>query len=173
MSIFSGNNKTNTENMYKMIYNTYKDRIFYYISGRMKDRNDARDITQNVFVHLWQYRDLLGGSNTENIIFKTCNQEIADFLTAQNRNPTSTSYDDQTDDSIEALNLKMEKEHLLIALEANIDLLPPTRKQIFTMNKLEGIKQEKIANELNLSKKGVKKQIEKAMTFLRSNIKNS
>jgi len=139
----------------------------------MKDRNDARDITQNVFVHLWQYRDLLGGSNTENIIFKTCNQEIADFLTAQNRNPTSTSYDDQTDDSIEALNLKMEKEHLLIALEANIDLLPPTRKQIFTMNKLEGIKQEKIANELNLSKKGVKKQIEKAMTFLRSNIKNS
>ncbi|REC61829.1 hypothetical protein DRF65_13915 [Chryseobacterium pennae] len=167
------NHTTDPEYMYRIIYDTYKDRIFFYIAGRIKDRNDVLDIFQNVFVHLWQYRHDLGKKNTENIIFKTCNQEIVDFIKNKYKNPTTSSYSDRPDDSSEALNDKLQRETLLQSVESNINMLPAARKQIFTMYKLNGISQQQIADELNMSKKGVKKQIEKAMVFLRNNIKNS
>ncbi|WP_165852215.1 sigma-70 family RNA polymerase sigma factor [Chryseobacterium pennae] len=159
--------------MYKIIYNTYQQRVFSYVAGRITDRNDILDISQNVFVHLWQYRKSLGGSNTENIIFKTCNQEIFNFLAAKTKQPINVAYYDKADDSLDLLHDKIEKEELLKTVEENIELLPNPRRQIFTMHKLNGVSQEQIADQLNLSKKSVKKQIAKAMIFLKKQQNNS
>ena len=154
--------------MYKSIYYAYKDRVFYHVGKKVKDRNDILDISQNIFVHLWQYRNSLGGSNIENIIFKTCNQEISNFYSKQIKQPSITDFTDRPDESSELLQDKLDKENLLEAVENRIELLPPTRKQILTMSKLEGVNQEQIADHFSISKKAVKKQLEKAMIFLRT-----
>lgn len=166
---------TNAEDMYKNIYNTYRERVFDYIKVRIKNRDDIRDIMQNVFFHLWKYREVLGGTNTENIIFKTCNQEISNFYLMQSKQPMGNDSPilEQPDNSVDHLLHKVEQEEHLIALHESIELLPTSRKQILTMNKLEGITQEKIAVQLNLSPKAVKKQISKAMIFLKKQHNNS
>ncbi|MDR6546508.1 RNA polymerase sigma-70 factor (ECF subfamily) [Chryseobacterium rhizosphaerae] len=166
---------TDAEDMYKLIYNTYRERIFDHIKGKVKNRNDIRDISQNVFFHLWQYRDALGGTNTENIIFKTCNQEISKFFKTQRKQTLGNDYHlpEVPDDSVEQLDAKLIKEEQLKAMQDSIDMLPPSRKQLFTMNKLEGVTQEKIAFQLNLPKKTVQKQISKAMIFLKNLHNNS
>lgn len=111
MPLFSGNKNHSAEDMYKVIYNTYRHRVFNYLSVKVHDRNDIRDIMQNIFVHLWQYRDSLGGSNTEKIIFKTCNQETANFFQKHkhhlNRQELLDDTEDHSDDQIQLL---MEKE---------------------------------------------------------------
>lgn len=161
--------------MYKKIYNTYRERVFDYIKGKVKDRDDILDIMQNVFFHLWKYREVLGGTNTENIIFKTCSQEISNFYLAQSKQPirNDSPIIEQPDNSVDQLFHKVEQEKQLKALHKSIELLPTSRKQILTMNKLEGITQEKIAAQLNLSPKAVKKQISKAMIFLKKQQNNS
>ncbi|OCA77100.1 hypothetical protein BBI01_01160 [Chryseobacterium artocarpi] len=174
MPFFSGNKSRSAEDMYKIIYNTYRHRVFSYISVKIQDKNDIRDIMQNVFVHLWQYRNSLGGSNTEKIIFKTCNQETANFFQKQkNRLKPQEYIDDTTDNSDTQIQLLQEKEQQLESVKQLIELLPNRTKEIFTMNKLEGISQKQIASQLNISTKAVEKQISKAMLFLKKNVQNS
>ena len=167
---FFSNAKNNPEDMYQIIYDTYRDSVFTYIAGKVSYRNDIFDILQNVFVHLWQYRKTLGGPNTENIIFKTCNQEISHFVKQQAKGQVKIeSYSNEADNSEDQLQDKLQTENQLIALNDHIEMLPSLRKQIFTMNKLEGVSQEQIAKELNLSRSAVENQISKAMLFLKKN----
>ncbi|SIT15979.1 sigma-70 family RNA polymerase sigma factor [Chryseobacterium gambrini] len=163
------------EDMYKSIYNTYRERVFHYINGKVKDRNDIRDIVQNVFFHLWEYKESLGGANTENIIFKTCNQEISKFFKTQRKHIFENNYNipETPDDAVDQLDSKLIKEQQLQAMQDSIELLPTSSKKMFTMNKLEGVTQEKIAVQLNLSKKIVQKQISEALIFLQNFHKNS
>lgn len=161
--------------MYKSIYNTYRERVFHYIRGKVKDRNDIRDIAQNVFFHLWEYKESLGGANTENIIFKTCNQEISKFFKTHRRYVFENNYNipETPDDAVDQLDSKLIKEQQLQAMQDSIELLPISSKKMFTMNKLEGVTQEKIAVQLNLPKKIVQKQISEALIFLKNLHKNS
>jgi len=155
------------EDMYKLIYNTYRERIFHYIKGKVNNRNDIRDISQNVFFHLWEYKEALGGTNT---IFKTCNQEISKFFAAQQKQSLGINFEipENPDDSVDQLDAKLIKEEQLKAVQDSLEMLPLSRKQMFTMNKLDGITQEQIAFQLNLPKKTVQKQISKAMIFLKN-----
>lgn len=166
---------TDAEDMYKLIYNTYRARVFDYIKGKVKDRNDIRDISQNVFFHLWQYKEALGGTSTENIIFKTCNQEISKFFAAQQKQALGNDYCilETPDDSDDQLEAKITKEEQLKALQDSMEMLPPTSRQMLTMNKLEGVTQEKIAVQFNLPRKTVQKQISKALIFLKDFHNNS
>ncbi|WP_426477500.1 RNA polymerase sigma factor [Chryseobacterium sp. CBSDS_008] len=172
---FSPKHITDAEDMYKLIYHTYRERIFDYIKGRVKNRNDIRDISQNVFFHLWEYKEVLGGPNTENIIFKTCKQEISKFFAVQQKQALRDDYGilDKPDDSLDQLDAKLLREEQLKAMQESIEMLSPSSKRMFTMNKLEGVTQGKIAVQLNLPKKTVQKQISKAMLFLKNLHKNS
>lgn len=174
MTFFS-KKTTDVEDMYKLIYNTYRGRVFAYIDEKVSDRNDILDIMQNVFLHLWQYRNALGGTNTESIIMKTCNQEISNFYRTLNKQPLGNDDHllDQPDDTEDQLLAKNILEDQLDAIKESIEMIPLSRQHIFTMNKLDGISQEKIAHQLNLSKKAVKKQIGKAMLFLKEQHNNS
>ncbi|MDR6513711.1 sigma-70 family RNA polymerase sigma factor [Chryseobacterium camelliae] len=161
--------------MFQQIYDTYWNRMFALVARKVKDRDDVFDIMQNIFFHLWLYRHSLNQQNSESVIIKTCVQEISNYYTSLNRLPFTSEIStiQLADDSTEQLHAQADKEKELELLKLNIDQLPPTRRKIFTMNKCEGITQEKIASDLNLSPKAVKKQIEKALIFLRENQKHS
>lgn len=49
-----------------------------------------------------------------------------------------------------------------------IEQLPPARKKVFTMSRLEGKSYEEIAALLGISRNGVKDHIVKALNFLRT-----
>lgn len=169
MPLFS-RNRNSYDDMFQKIYDTYWNRMFAMLSRRVKNRDDILDIMQNIFFHLWNYRKSLTQENTEGVIIKTCIQELSNFAVKNKKEPYKIDVTDVnlSDDSTEQLQVLFEKENELELLKFNIELLPPTRKTILTMNKFEGITQEKIAAALNLSPSAVKKQISKAIIFLRN-----
>lgn len=168
MPLFS-RNKNSYDVMFQKIYDTYWNRMFAMVSRKVKDRDDVLDVMQNIFFHLWNYRKSLTQQNAESVIIKTCVQEISNFSVQQKKQPYTIEVAEVSlsDDSSDRLQNILETEKELELLRSNIELLPATRKRILTMNKFEGLTQETIANNLNLSHKAVKKQISKAMGFLR------
>lgn len=139
------------------------------IARKVKGRENVTDITQNVFSHLWEYRRSLLGVNTENIIFNTCKQEIAKFIKAEQKRLSDTVplLLEEPDDSYQQLLSKLTKENQLEAITKNIESLPPLRKKIFTLNKLQGITQEEIAHQLQIPHHKVKHHISQVMIFLK------
>ncbi|KKO89167.1 hypothetical protein AAW12_23870 [Sphingobacterium sp. Ag1] len=172
---FYTNHTSTPDHMFQSLYETYNNRVFGIVIGRIKDRDDALDVMQNIFFHLWTTRDSLTKENTERIVIKTCIQEISNFYSKQKKQPflRDAAEVQLSDESLELLEEKLQKEERLKSMEFSIELLPTPRKQIFKMNKLEGISQEKVAHHFNLSRKAVEKQISKAMVFLKKHHKTS
>jgi RNA polymerase sigma factor (sigma-70 family) len=157
------------EARYKDLFYTYYYRVYLHTARRVSGKENVRDIAQNVFFHLWKYRKDLMLQNPEAIIFNTCNQEISKFYKISEKQPLyNDTGADPTDTSSEELQWVNQKEYLLTELEKSIEhIIPPLRRKIFKMNKLEGITQEKIAVLLNVSKRTVENHISEAMIYLK------
>ncbi|MCT2561827.1 sigma-70 family RNA polymerase sigma factor [Chryseobacterium herbae] len=163
------------EDRYKDLFYSYYYRVYLHTARRVSGKENVRDIAQNVFVHLWKYRKDLMLQNPEAIIFNSCNQEISKFLKGVEKQPlsSSTTETDYADDSDEQLIFKLKKENRLVELEKSIELIiPPLRRKIFKMNKLEGVTQQQIAVLLDIPKSTVKRHIAEAMMFLKNHYKN-
>ncbi|WP_153848421.1 RNA polymerase sigma factor [Sphingobacterium paramultivorum] len=161
----------NEEAKYKELFDTYHFRVFMYISKRIKSRENIMDISQNVFVHLWQYRKSLLISNPEAIIFNTCNQEISKFLHAVQKFPTESLMEDlqSKDNAQEPMTTEIEKVQQIDNLYNTINQLPPLRQKILKMNKIDGLTQEQISIELQIPHHTVKYHVSEAMLFLKRN----
>lgn len=161
----------NTEKgSYENLVHQYNHQVFSFISKKIQNEEDALDVLQNVFMHLWIYKKSLGSTNTANIIFTTCKDKIAEYYRASKKQPPRENISSNlADTSFDELNSAKNKDRLLTELEQSIVLIiPPLRRKIFKMHKLEGITQEKIAIELNIPKSTVKYHILEAMSFLKN-----
>ncbi len=172
---FRSKHNNNDEDVYKLLYDTYRNRVFAIIGSKVQNRNDILDIMQNVFFHLWVYKASITSDNAESIVLKTCRQEISKFFSQQNKQSFTRDISEVqiVDESVALLETIQEKEEQLELLQFNIELLPSLRKQVFKMNKIDGISHDRIAEHLKISKKAVKKQIYKAVAFLKNQQKQS
>ncbi|ANF52963.1 hypothetical protein A0O34_21625 [Chryseobacterium glaciei] len=164
----------NTElGSYENLVRQYNHQVFSFISKKIQNEEDALDVLQNVFMHLWIYKKSLDSTNSANIIFTTCRDKIAEFYRASKKQPLAENiFSDFADTSFDDLKSVEKKDRLLTELEKSIVLIiPPLRRKIFKMHKLEGITQEKIALELDIPKSTVKYHILEAMTFLKNHHK--
>lgn len=145
----------------------YDHQLFSHISKKIHEREDAKDVLQNVLVHLWEYRHLMYQESWKHIVINTCNQKIAEFYRTEKKAFLRDHLDENI--SISSSDESYEKELLLDSLEASINLIfPPIRQAIFRMNKLHRIKQEHIATHFQISKRTVENHIAKAMHFLKN-----
>ena len=165
------NNRGDEADFFKAVLEKYNKAVFSFVAYRVRNREDVLNVMQNVFIHLWKYRNDLD-SRTESIIFKTCTQEI--FKHYKKEHPNTVSIEDLeiqlVDNSEEELNLLLERERLFDSLFAVLNLVPDRRRQIFMMNKLEGKTEKEIAIEMDLSKSAVRNQISKTILFLKKKL---
>ncbi|MCB0689232.1 MAG: sigma-70 family RNA polymerase sigma factor, partial [Saprospiraceae bacterium] len=53
------NNGLNDQVDFMKVYHQYAPRVYYYAYSMTKNREDAEEITSDVFVQIWQKRDLI------------------------------------------------------------------------------------------------------------------
>lgn len=160
----------------KEVFEKYSQLIFSHVFKKVGKRNDALDIVQNVFIHLWKYRKQLKKSTRDAIIFRTCRQEIYHFYKEFRSGVLGESISleelqvEICDYSEEELELVLEKERRLEAVYQTLDLVPEKRKRIFLMNKIEGRTMKEIGLEMKMSPSAIGNQIEKTFRFLREKL---
>ncbi|OOG18161.1 hypothetical protein BWD42_12905 [Sphingobacterium sp. CZ-UAM] len=154
---------------FKDLFNRYHKKVFLFVQYYIESQDDAADVVQEVFIHLWRYvHKLYGVSNPEAIIFKTSKQEIANFYRKQKVQFTSldsayelTEIEERFDES--AYQIKVDKLNLLLSA------LPERRKIMVLDSVVDELSYSEIAHKFKISKTAVAKQINKAMAFLRAN----
>ncbi|MEI7486006.1 MAG: sigma-70 family RNA polymerase sigma factor [Chryseobacterium sp.] len=166
----SGRHINTEKGSYENLVHQYNHQAFSFISKKIQNEEDALDVLQNVFMHLWICKKSLDSTNTANIIFTTCKDKIAEYYRTSKKRPLRENISsDPADTSFDDLRSAENKDRLFTELEQSIVLIiPPLRRKIFKMHKLEGITQEKIALELKIPKSTVKYHILEAMSFLKN-----
>lgn len=164
------------ERAFRMLYNAYKNNIFDSAMIYLQDEQEATEITQRVFIRLWEKRRLLINVErlqdylfriTKNVVFDHLKQlgRQAEILAQYRRHINNTS-DNNTEESINERNIM----RLWLSV---VGRLPAQQQRVYTMVELQGINLDEVSAKLSLTKSTVKKHIELARSFVRSELKRS
>jgi RNA polymerase sigma-70 factor (family 1) len=158
------------ELMFSEIFRQHEHKLYTLALKLTKSDQLAKDIIQDVFLKLWDQRNLISSIiNIEAWLYRVTENKIIDFLRkASADNRLKEKIWDQLQQIVnESEQYLAAKEYNQIILKA-IDQLPPQRKLIYQLNKENGMNYREIADELHLSKHTVKNQLSTAVQSVRN-----
>ena len=132
--------------------------------------DDAEEVVQKLFVRLWEHRKKLEvPENTKAFLFKSVYFESMKFLRHKkiSEKHLSAYFSAHQLSDYESVNYS----DFLPYLHKAIEKLPEKCRQIFILNKLEGLTQKEIAEYLGISVKTVENQVAIAISKLREELK--
>lgn len=150
------------------LFMLYFPKLKLFLTGFLDSDAEAEDLAQDVFVKLWQSRQSLANVDNlnaylyrmaKNILYTYLNRSFSTDLISE-----AESYHIPSIDELEELIFAKELEELI---DVTIEKMPPQRKMIFRLSRKQGLSNEAIALQLNISKRTVETHISAALADLR------
>lgn len=150
------------------LFMLYFPKIKLFLSGFLDSDTEAEDLAQDVFVKVWQSRQSLTKiENMNAYLYRIAKNTLYTYLDRSffpdQINETNPSHIPSIDELEELIFAKELEELIDIAIEK----MPPQRKTIFCLSRKQGLSNEAIALQLNISKRTVETHISAALTDLR------
>ena len=163
------------------LFRKYYKVLRTYAYRLLNDKDMAEDIVQDVYFELWKNREKLTMEETikyylfRSVYTKTINYRNSKQFTTQE------VLDHAIEDKIQHIYLQshttdQESEliykELKMTINSAIGSLPAQCKKVFLLSRKHELKNREIAAKLGVSEKTVEKHITKALSILRSNLKD-
>lgn len=151
---------------FKLLFDTYFEPIKNYLFYRVGDVDVATDITQDVFMRVWEKQMKLDLNNAKYLLYKIARDML---VSKYRRMEVENKYQQRmqfeltevtTDDSYDYKQLQNKYENALIKL-------PEKQRTVFLMSRVEELKYAEIAERLDISIKTVEKRMSNALFYLR------
>jgi len=163
--------KNGDEKAYTYLIDTYHHKLCVYANSLVKNVYSAEDIVQNVFIKVWEQRTRLKTNHAiKSFLYKLVYNEFIDLY---RKNQSLFSLEKSYYDALNSIVLEDDSEslqHVINAVNKEIQNLPPKCKEVFILSKKEGLTNIEIAEHLDVSIKTVEAQITKAFSILRSSL---
>lgn len=132
------------------------------------DEEDAREVVQQVFINLWEKRAKLDLSTSlKSYLFTSVHHRSLNVIRDRKKHSPAEvpELSGEWDVSAQIESMELEKK-----IRDTIDQLPDKCREIFTLNRFEGLKYGEIAMKLDISVKTVENQMSKALKILREQL---
>ena len=155
------------------IYQVYWEDVFDAALKKTGDEALAQDITQEIFISLWENRTSLNltaslGAYLHGAVkYKVINYFRSGSAKAQHQNALSMLMDKQ---HTAAADDKLILKELHLEVDAAIALLPEKMQLVFSMSRKQEKSVKEIASELDVSAQTVKNQISAALKLLKKSL---
>ena len=153
---------------FESLFMLYFPKLKLFLSGFLDSEAEAEDLAQDVFVKLWQNRlSLAEVENLNAYLYRIAKNTLYTYLDrsySPNTIPMEESFHIASVEELEEIVFAKELEELI---EVTIEKMPPKRKAIFCMSRKQGLSNDEIAFQLNISKRTVETHISAALTDLR------
>lgn len=150
------------------LFKQYYAQLVAYACKYVSDTDIAREIVQDFFVRLYEKRHTLSiDVSVKSYLYRSVYNCCINYINQRNIQDKHLKNIDLERDEEENLESEINMVELQQRIFDVIDGLPAKCQLIFKMNRLQGLKNEEIATQLNLSKRTVETQISKALKILR------
>ncbi|WP_133584601.1 RNA polymerase sigma-70 factor [Sphingobacterium yanglingense] len=156
-------------NAYMEIYNRYSKGLYMKTLQKVGDKDESKDLLQEVFTALWQNRfSLTIDTPLGGYLYATLRYMIIKRIAHENVRANYLSSLSQLSliDDVLTDGLVRERE-LKQVIEKEISLLPDKMQKVFRMSRERHLSHKEIAFQLGLSESTVKKHINNALKSLR------
>ena len=166
--------KEGDETAFESIYWKYNSHVFNFINSLLYDRVISEDITQSVFMKIWERResiDLDKGFDAylftiaRNMVYKETENRLLSESAFYALSQQQTNEDFLMEEKIDADSLRLYIDNL-------IEQLPLSRKEIFKLSRREHLSNKEIATRLSISEKTVETQLYRSLRFLKEKLSN-
>jgi RNA polymerase sigma-70 factor (ECF subfamily) len=161
--------KESDREAFREIYDRYKYRVFSFAGRYLNDKSEIEEIIQEIFVKLWKTRlRIKEDLPLHNYLFTITRNTILHKKQKQINEQKYLDYA-RVYYSMQYFHTQEEVEfnELSKIIEDSIARLPKKRREIFLMNRNDGLTYKEIAQELDLSLKTVEAHIRLALQDLR------
>lgn len=158
------------------LFRKYHRRLLLYTLKFVESESDALDIVQNIFVAVWEKGKFEQDEElVQAYLFSAVKNSCQNYLKHQK---IVRKYENETSlhlKEIEAFHYQsgekslIEKENLKQITDA-IESLADIYKEIITLSRLEGLKNQEVADQLNIPVRTVETRIFRALSILKEKI---
>ena len=154
---------------FKNIFDKYYDNIrnfLYYRSGNIET---AEDLLQDVFLRLWENREKIREESVGGYLYTIAANLIKNHY---RRNEISYQFINSLTqkNNSESPEFLMEMQEFDHRLQQTLAAMPGKSRDVFLMNRIDGLTYGEIADRLQLSIKAVEKRMHKALLFLKEHL---
>lgn len=154
---------------FRYVFMTYFPKVKYFITNIVKSDVIAEELAQDIFLKVWTTRESLPELRSFNAyIYKMARNTALNYLDRKyveeaylaNYTPSPNAATNPVDE--------LEAKELELLVQLTVDQMPEQRRRIYTMSRIENLKNEEIAEKLNLSKKTVENHLNLALKDIRN-----
>jgi len=161
--------KKGNKRAFDEVFLKYYKQLHAYAYIITKEKDDAEELVQNVFVRIWSKRAQLDANGfLKSFLYRSVHNECLNYIKhKQVRAKFALHYADDEADNIGDLNEEITATELERSIYLAISELPEKCRQIFQLSRFEQMKYQEIADSLHISIKTVENQMGKALKILR------
>jgi len=165
--------KAGDQTAFELLFHFYYPGLVMYSTQFTTDKMEAEEIVQDFFVRFWQkHQQIVPSDSIKSYLFLCVKNGSLNFLKhkkvedkyIRKMAELSNQYLAYDPDLYLASELQEKVKNA-------IDLLPEKCREVFIMSRMQGLKNEEIATNLNISRRTVETQISKALKVLRIELK--
>lgn len=150
------------------LFTMYYPKVKSFLFSMLADSEEAEDLAQDVFIRLWQSKELLMDvTNLNAYIYQTVKHVLYSSIEKKkgiSNTDIENAYDLPSAEEVENIIYSHELETII---SKTIEQMPPQRRQVFCMSRKQGLSIDEISKRLGISKRTVEAHISTALSTLR------
>jgi RNA polymerase sigma factor (sigma-70 family) len=159
---------------YTVFYKRHVGQLYTNLLTFAKDPLEAEEAVQEVFARIWQMRtQLVIATNIVGYLNKACRNKVIDNFRKVKKDKylleklKETAKDDNGESSVDKEKLVQEQWDLL---QKALDILPPKRREVFELCKINGMSYPEACAQLGISLPTLKEHIMKAKRSIQEHL---
>jgi RNA polymerase sigma-70 factor (ECF subfamily) len=167
--------KNGDERAFEILYNNYKFRIAGNLFKLLKSDDLVKEITQELFFKIWEVRAHIDQEKSfKSYLFRIAENLVRDYFrkVAKDRRLLAKIVASSSELYLHIEEDMLSKEDAQKLQEA-INLMPPQRKMVFTLCKLEGKSYKEVEEIMGINAKTISSHMLQANRFLRTRFRDS
>ena len=155
------------------MFEDHYDLICNYLNAQTRDWDLSQEVAQKTFVKVWEKRkDITFSSSPKSYLFQAARNTLIDhYRSSKSSSSNAEAYSEQIE---KATEMSTEDGGLGVTQKIAwaVDQLKPKTREIFLLNKQEGLTYDEIADYLSISKRTVEYNMKNALIQLKDLLKD-
>lgn len=154
---------------FKALFDQYYTPIKNFLYYKCGDIDQSEDITQDVFMKLWDKREEVELQTVKSYLYTIANNMLLNKFRHE-KVVLNFVERHQTRQEEQSPEFALEEKEFKTELENVISAMPEKQREVFLMNRIEEMTYKEIAERLELSVKAVEKRMHGALNHVRTHL---